>query len=135
PATSAAAQDTEPSSVRSSGSPAGRGCNARSGAGVTTSTTRRTRVTGGIGESTLRPDGVPKLTGRFEYASDLHAEGMLWGATVRSPHPHARIVSIDIAPALAIGGVHAVLTQDDVPGTGYFGLEHPDQPVLAREEV
>src|SRR5690606_29925963 len=103
--------------------------------GVKTSTTRRTRVTGGIGESTLRPDGVPKLTGRFEYASDLHAEGMLWGATVRSPHPHARIVSIDIAPALAIGGVHAVLAQDDVPGTGYCGLEHPDQPVLAREEV
>lgn len=102
-----------------------------------TTKTRRTstRVAGGIGESPVRPDGVTKLDGSFEYASDLVAEGMLWGATTRSPHPHARIISIDIAPALAIGGVHAVLTADDVPGTGLFGLEHPDQPVLASEIV
>ncbi|MDH3190736.1 MAG: molybdopterin-dependent oxidoreductase, partial [Acidimicrobiia bacterium] len=63
------------------------------------------------------------------------AENMLWGATVRSPHPRARIVSIDVAPALAVGGVHAVLTADDVPGRATFGLEHPDQPVLAGTEV
>ena len=60
---------------------------------------------------------------------------MLWGATTRSPHPHARILSIDIAPALAIGGVHAVLLASDVPGRATFGLEHPDQPVLAGVEV
>ncbi|HIE22500.1 MAG TPA: xanthine dehydrogenase subunit D [Acidimicrobiia bacterium] len=60
---------------------------------------------------------------------------MLWGATTRSPHPHARIVSIDVAPALAIGGVHAVLTAADVPGRATFGLEEPDQPVLAGEIV
>lgn len=100
-----------------------------------TTKVRRTGVKGGVGESTTRPDGVPKLTGEFAYAQDLHAEDMLWGATVRSPHARARIVSIDIAPALAIGGVHAVLTQDDVPGRALFGLEHPDQPVLARDEV
>ncbi len=93
------------------------------------------KVVGGIGESPLRPDGVAKLKGEFEYASDLVSEGMLWGATTRSPHAHARIVSIDIAPALAIGGVHAVLTADDVPGSALFGLEHPDQPVLAGELV
>ncbi len=93
------------------------------------------RVAGGIGESPLRPDGVAKLRGEFEYVSDLVSEGMLWGATIRSPHAHARIVSIDIAPALAIGGVHAVLTADDVPGRAVFGLEHPDQPVLAGEVV
>jgi xanthine dehydrogenase D subunit len=94
-----------------------------------------TRVAGGVGDSPLRPDGVAKLEGSFEYASDLVSEGMLWGATTRSPHPHARIVSIDIAPALAIGGVHAVLTAEDVTGTGLFGLEHPDQPVLAADVV
>lgn len=94
-----------------------------------------TRVAGVVGDSPLRPDGVAKLQGSFEYASDLVAEGMLWGATTRSPHPHARIVSIDIAPALAIGGVHAVLTAEDVTGTGLFGLEHPDQPVLAADVV
>ena len=71
------------------------------------------------------------MKGEFQYASDLVSEGMLWGATTRSPHAHARIVSIDIAPALAIGGVHAVLTVEDVPGRTKFGLDHPDQPVLA----
>ncbi len=60
---------------------------------------------------------------------------MLWAATVRSPHARARIASIDLAPALAIGGVHACLTADDVPGRATFGLEHADQPVLAGDEV
>jgi xanthine dehydrogenase D subunit len=103
---------------------------------VTTGTVRRVAVSQGVvGESPLRPDGIPKLRGEFEYAQDLTADGMLWAATVRSPHPRARIVSIDVGPALAVGGVHAVLTADDVPGRGTFGLEHPDQPVLARDEV
>ncbi len=88
-----------------------------------------------IGDSTLRPDGVPKLKGEFEYAQDLSSDQMLWGATARSPHARARIVAIDVAPALAIGGVHAVLTADDVPGRATFGLEHPDQPVLAKDVV
>ena len=88
-----------------------------------------------MGTSPLRPDGVPKVSGRFDYASDLWADGMLWGATVRSPHPHARIRGIDITPALTLAGVEAVLTAADVPGPGVFGLEHPDQPVLAGEVV
>jgi len=96
---------------------------------------RSSRIDEGIGESALRPDGIAKLKGEFEYAQDQWVEGMLWGATTRSPHPHARILSIDVAPALAIGGVHAVLTADDVPGRASFGLEHPDQPVLAKEMV
>lgn len=99
------------------------------------STTRPTVVVGGVGESAVRPDGVVKLSGEFQYAQDLWAEDMLWGSTTRSPHPHARIVSVDVAPALAIGGVHAVLTAEDVPGRATFGLEHPDQPVLASDEV
>jgi CO/xanthine dehydrogenase Mo-binding subunit len=66
---------------------------------MTTRTTKTPgRVAGGVGESPLRPDGETKLRGEFEYASDLVSEGMLWGATTRSPHAHARIVSIDIAP-------------------------------------
>ena len=92
-------------------------------------------VAGGVGDSPLRPDGVAKVKGEFEFASDLIAEGMLWGATARSPHPHARVVSVDVAPALAIGGVHAVLTAAEVPGRALFGLEHPDQPVLASDVV
>jgi xanthine dehydrogenase D subunit len=103
---------------------------------MTTGTAKHvSRVDSGVGESPLRPDGVPKLLGQFEYAQDLRSEPMLWGATTRSPHAHARIVSIDITPALEIGGVHAVLTADDVPGRALFGLEHPDQPVLAGEII
>ena len=82
-----------------------------------------------------RADSVPKVTGEFEYSSDLHAAGMLWGRTVRSPHAHARILSIDTSEALALPGVHAVLTNDDVPGAKTYGLEFPDQPVLAFDRV
>ncbi len=75
------------------------------------------------------------MQGTFGYSSDLFAEDMLWGHTLRSPHPHARITAIDIGPALRIGGVYAVLTADDVPGDATYGLETPDQPVLARDVV
>ena len=60
---------------------------------------------------------------------------MLWGVTLRSPHPHARIRSLDIGAALAVPGVFAVLTSDDVPGELLYGLEIADQPVLARGTV
>jgi CO/xanthine dehydrogenase Mo-binding subunit len=90
---------------------------------------------GRVGESVARVDGIPKVTGEFAYSSDLQAAGMLWGHTVRSPHAHARIVSIDTAEAVGMPGVHAVLTHDDVPGTKRYGLEFPDQPVLAYERV
>jgi len=88
-----------------------------------------------IGESVLRPDGVAKVRGDFVYSSDLRADGMLWGATVRSPHPYARIKSIDTSDALAAPGVSAVLTHRDVPGRNAYGLEIPDQPVLAADVV
>ena len=99
-------------------------------------TTTPTRLSvGRIGERVLRDDAVPKVTGAFEYSSDLSAPGMLWGDTLRSPHPHARIASIDLAAALTVPGVHAVLTHADVPGKKVYGLEFADQPVLAAERV
>src|SRR5439155_10122818 len=73
--------------------------------------------------------------GEFAYSSDLQAAGMLWGHTLRSPRAHARIVSIDLSAALAMPGVHAVLTHEDVPGAKRYGLEFPDQPVLAIDRV
>ncbi len=92
-------------------------------------------VAGGVGKSVVREDGVPKVTGDFAYASDLWADGMLWGATLHAPHARARITRLDVAPALAMAGVRAVLTQHDVPGAKRFGQEHVDQPVLADGEV
>jgi len=93
------------------------------------------RVREGVGISVPRIDGVPKVKGQFSYGSDLWADEMLWGHTLRSPHPSARIRSIDVAGAVASPGVHAVLLADDVPGSRFYGLEFADQPVLAWEVV
>jgi len=89
----------------------------------------------GIGASLRRVDGVPKVTGAFSYASDLSADGMLWGGTLRSPYPHARVRSVDTSAALAIPGVAAVLVAADIPGKRTFGLNFDDQPVLASDLV
>ena len=94
-----------------------------------------TEIRDGVGTSVRRPDGIPKVKGEFAYSSDMWADGMLWGATLRSPHPRACIRGIDISKALAVRGVHAVLTHEDVPGRKTYGLEHHDQPVLAFSEV
>jgi len=95
----------------------------------------RTLRTGRATTAAGRADAIPKVTGEFAYSSDLHAAGMLWGQTVRSPHAHARILAIDVSEALSLPGVHAVLTQDDVPGRKTYGLEFADQPVLASDRV
>jgi xanthine dehydrogenase D subunit len=94
-----------------------------------------TRTPAGIGESPIRPDATLKVTGEFAYSSDLWHDEALFGVTLRSPHPRARITGIDVSGALAVAGVYAVLTHDDVPGAPYYGLDEPDQPVLAIDEV
>ena len=86
---------------------------------------------GGVGESVPRVDAIPKVTGTFGYASDMRADGMLWGAVLRSPHPSARILGVDVTAAAALPGVHAVLLAADLPGKRTFGLNFDDQPVLA----
>ncbi|MDJ0340745.1 molybdopterin-dependent oxidoreductase [Streptomyces sp. H10-C2] len=96
-----------------------------------TSITQGTKTKGGLGESTLRPDGTLKVTGEFAYSSDMWHEDMLWGFTLRSPHAHARILSIDTGEALATAGVYAVMTYDDLPAFTRYGLEYKDTPVLA----
>ena len=89
----------------------------------------------GVGTSAARPDGGLKVRGEFAFSSDLWMDGMLWGATLRSPHAHARITGIRTEAALAVPGVFAVLTHEDVPGVNAYGLEHRDQPVLADDRV
>src|SRR5438270_5752426 len=92
-------------------------------------------ISGRVGERVRRPDGVLKVRGDFPYSSDLQVEGMLWGVTVRSPHPYARIESIDTKAAKVAPGVKAVLTFEDVAGENAYGLEIADQPVLASDVV
>ncbi|HEY3717210.1 MAG TPA: molybdopterin cofactor-binding domain-containing protein [Jatrophihabitantaceae bacterium] len=98
-------------------------------------TTTETQVRGGIGTDAARPDGVHKVRGEFAYSSDMWLDDMLWGATLRSPHPRARIAGIDLTEAIKVSGVHAILTAEDVPGPNRYGLEIADQPVLAEKEV
>ncbi|MGH3311310.1 MAG: xanthine dehydrogenase family protein molybdopterin-binding subunit [Streptomyces sp.] len=92
-------------------------------------------VTHGIGASLPSTDAPAKAEGTFPYAADLWAEGLLWAAVLRAPHPHARIVSVDTAPAAALPGVHAVVTHEDVPGDAGHGRKVADQPAFARDIV
>ena len=68
-----------------------------------------------IGKNYTTPDIVAKVTGRARYAEDYRAEGMLFCKLLLSPRPHARVTRIDASAALALPGVHAVLTADDMP--------------------
>ena len=98
----------------------------RAGTSMTLVDIGRRAQGGRIGDSPTRPDGQAKVDGTFRFASDLPMDGAAWGATLRSPHPYARLVAINIAPALAIPGVHVVLTAADVPGRPrHCGDLHP----------
>ncbi len=89
----------------------------------------------GVGVSAPRVDGTPKALGAFAYGSDLWVEGMLFGGTLRSPHPSARIVSIDVSGAIVLPGVRRVMTAADLPAKRRYGLDVADQPVLAEDVV
>jgi CO/xanthine dehydrogenase Mo-binding subunit len=95
---------------------------------VTTSQTVAT--TNGVGTNTTRPDVDAKISGSFEYSNDVSVPGMLFGATKRCPHAHARLLGIDTSRALALPGVIRVLTADDVPTTNLLGHIVSDQPVF-----
>jgi CO/xanthine dehydrogenase Mo-binding subunit len=68
-----------------------------------------------IGQRLRRTDGLAKSTGRTVYTDDISLPGMLHGKILRSPHPHARILSIDVSKALDLDGVHAIVTGQDMP--------------------
>src|SRR6202795_4932239 len=97
-----------------------------------------------VGTRPIRPDGVPKVTGRAMYGADLAMAGMLVGRILRSPHAHARIRSIDTSKAAALPGVKAVITAADFPDHKfeYIGPErvavnfwHVTRNVMAREKA
>ncbi|MDP2294133.1 MAG: molybdopterin-dependent oxidoreductase [Pseudolabrys sp.] len=88
-----------------------------------------------IGKNVRRIDAPSKVSGRLKYAGDMTMPGMLHVQVLRSPHAHARIVSIDTAAAAAMDGVEGVITSADVPGEDGFGVFVNDQPIMARGKV
>ena len=69
-----------------------------------------------IGQNYTTPDLVAKVTGKAKYAEDYRVEGMLFAKILSSPMPHARVRRLDTSKALAMEGVKAILTADDMPG-------------------
>jgi len=100
------------------------------------STAVETRAPEGlIGASPPRLDAWEKATGQIQYTGDMTMTGMLHGKILWSPHPHALIKRIDTSAALAMPGVHAVLTHKDVAGPNLYGVAVLDQRVLAQGKV
>src|SRR5512145_1879934 len=87
-----------------------------------------------IGQPVPQEEGPDKVSGKALYAADVLLPGMLWGKVLRSPYPHANIVSIDTARARQVPGFHAVLTGQDLPDRRVGRLLR-DIPVLARDRV
>lgn len=88
-----------------------------------------------IGQNVRRLDAPAKVSGRLRYAADMKMTDMLQMQVLRSPHAHAKIVSIDTSAAEAVEGVACVITADDVPGEDGFGVFVHDQPIMARGKV
>ena len=83
-----------------------------------------------VGKDVPRTDAIPKVTGAAQYVADLHLSGMLHAAVLRSPHPHAKILSIDVSAARSMPGVKAVITGEDT-AKRKWGAFRPDLYPLA----
>jgi CO/xanthine dehydrogenase Mo-binding subunit len=88
-----------------------------------------------IGQNYTPPDHVAKVTGRARYAEDFRADGMLFTKLLLSPMPHARVRSIDTSAALAMPGVRAILTADDLPDLNGAERALTNEPVYAGEPI
>jgi len=87
-----------------------------------------------VGKSVTRLDALDKVTGEAQYCTDIKIPGMLYGKVLRSPYPHARIISIDTTKAETLPGVRTVVTGRDAPDRRYGGYLR-DQHVLAKNVV
>ena len=97
-----------------------------------------------VGTRPVRPDGVDKVIGRAQFGGDAVMPGMIFGATVRSPHAHAKIKKIDTSKAEALKGVRAVITSADLPeiaseeafvGEGPMNFRDLSNNLMARGKV
>ena len=89
---------------------------------------------GAVGARMVRTDAVEKVTGRAIYAEDVQLPRMIYGALVRSPHAHAKILGIDASAAQQMPGVKAIVTGQDIE-MGYYGYELHDMQVFASDRV
>ena len=88
-----------------------------------------------VGRPVKRVDARAKVTGKAKYVADLEIQGMLYGKMLLSPHPHARIKSVDMSEAETLPGVWTVITAKEIPGENQIGVVMSDQPLLAQEKV
>ncbi|MEQ1890854.1 MAG: xanthine dehydrogenase family protein molybdopterin-binding subunit, partial [Alphaproteobacteria bacterium] len=96
-----------------------------------------------IGTRPIRPDGVDKVTGRATYGADMNLSGQLTGRILRSPHAHAKILSIDTSKAEKLPGVKAVVTSKDfpqmhrgvLPGDEGLNFHYLSSNIMARDKV
>src|SRR5262249_11928930 len=98
-----------------------------------------------VGRPLKRFEDPRLMTGQGSFVDDLQLPGMLHAVVLRSPHAHARLLSVDAASARAVPGVAAVLTASDIAGVvrdipprptrELEGLNVPEHPVLARDKV
>ncbi|HEY9182122.1 MAG TPA: xanthine dehydrogenase family protein molybdopterin-binding subunit, partial [Gammaproteobacteria bacterium] len=83
-----------------------------------------------LGKNFAPPDIQAKVTGKAKYSEDFRVDGMVFCKVLTSPMPHARVTSIDASAALAMPGVHGVLTADDVPS-----VPDPQETILTNEPL
>ncbi len=83
-----------------------------------------------VGGHALRTDSIYKVTGRAKYAEDIYMPGLLYARVLRSPHHHARLLSLQIEPAERLPGVVRIVTAADIPGLNGFPEYSRDEPVL-----
>ena len=88
-----------------------------------------------VGTNYVTPDIVAKVTGRARYAEDFRAEGMLFCKLLLSPQPHARVTRLDTRAALAMPGVRAILTADDLPDLGGAERALTNEPLYGGEPI
>jgi len=88
-----------------------------------------------VGRAQPNPDALSKISGQAKFTDDYNFPGMLYARTLRAGLPHARVRSIDTRAALALAGVHAVLTHEDIPGPNRHGIVDLDWPVLCGDKV
>lgn len=83
----------------------------------------------------IRPDGEAKTKGQLRYLTDLSTEDILYGKVVRSHIPHGRLRQVYIDEAVAVPGVLAVITAEDIPGLNGFGIAEPNQTVFCEDHI